>query len=155
MDNLNILLLIMPAYIIGFPKPPMLLDHINALCMVVHIQPVPDIFPVSVYRQLLSMEGVVDDQRNQFLRELIRAVIVGTVGSVSRKMIGIDIGLHQKVGASLACGIRAVRRIGRRLVKIPSVLLKGTVHLVGGHMQKTPVLLKTAIRQFPRRFRAV
>ena len=61
MDNFNVLLFIMPADVIGFKQPALLLHHINRLCMVLHIQPVTDILSIPVYRKLLALQSIVDN----------------------------------------------------------------------------------------------
>ena len=117
--------------------------------MVFHIQPVSDIFSVSVDRQFFPLQCIVDNQGNEFFRELIGTVIVGTVGNVGRKFISIHISPDQHIGRSLAGRIRAVGRIGRSLVKISAVLFQGTIHLIRRHMQKPFSLFICAIRIFP------
>lgn len=75
----------MSAHIIGFEKPALFLYHVDGLGMILHIQPVTYVFAVAVYGKLLSVEGVVDDQRNQLFRELVRAVIVRAVRDIRRE----------------------------------------------------------------------
>ena len=48
MNNLNILLLVVSSYIVGFKKPSLLLHHINRLCVILDIKPVTHIFAVAV-----------------------------------------------------------------------------------------------------------
>ena len=131
MDDLDILFLIVSAYIIRLKQPALLLYHVDRLGVVLDIEPVAHVLAIPIYRKLLAVKRIVDNQRNQLLRELVRPVIVGTVCDICRKMIGIHIGFHQHVRGCLARRIRAVRRIGRRLIEISAVLLKRTIHLIG------------------------
>ena len=124
--------------------------------MVFHIQPVPDIFPVSVHRELLSLKRIVDHQRNKFLRELIGSVIIGAVGNICRKTIRVHIGFHQHIRRGLAGRIRAVRIIGSGLIEESVIILRQrTIHFVRGHMQELFSLRETAVRQFPCRLGTV
>ena len=133
-NNLNILFLVMSAHIIGFKKPALFLYHVDSFGVILHVQPVTHIFAVAVYGQLLSVKGIVDDQGNELFRKLVRAVIVGTVGDVRRKMVGVHISLHQHVRSRFAGGIRAVGRIRGRLIEIFPFLLQRTVNLICGNM---------------------
>ena len=82
MDDLDVLLLVVSADIVSLEQSSLLLYHVDGLRMILYIQPVADIFAVSVYRKLLAVKGIVDDQRNQLLGELERTVIVGAVGEI-------------------------------------------------------------------------
>ncbi|MNT67995.1 hypothetical protein D3C72_2061890 [compost metagenome] len=69
--------------------------------MVFHIKPVADVSAVSIDRQRLAIQRVEDDQRDEFFREVERAVIVGAVGNHDRKAIGtLPCG-----GEMVACGL--------------------------------------------------
>ena len=87
----------MPAYIVGLEESSLLLYHINSLGMIFHIEPVTDILAIPVYRKILAMKCVVNNQWNQLLRELIRAVVIGTVRNVRRKFVGIHVCLYQHI----------------------------------------------------------
>ena len=60
-------------------------------------EPVAHILAVTVDRQFLPLEGVVDDQRNEFFREVVGAVVVGAVGNQGRQVIGVVVGADQMV----------------------------------------------------------
>ena len=117
MNDLDILFLVVPANVVGLSQTSLLLYHVNALGMVVYIQPVADVLAVSIDRKLLALQRVVDDQRNQLLRKLIGAVIVRAIGNIGRKFVGIDVRFNQKIRAGLAGGIGTVRIIRRRLIE--------------------------------------
>ena len=65
--------------------------------MIVNIQPVTHILAIAVYRKLLALQRIVDNQRDQLLRELIRSVIVGTVRDVRRELVSINVCLYQHI----------------------------------------------------------
>ena len=150
MDDLDVLLLVMAAYVVGLEQLSLLLDHVDGLGVVLHVEPVPDVLAVSVHGELPALQTVVDDQGDQLLRELIGAVVVGAVGDVGRETVGVHIGLHQHVRPRLAGGIGAVGIVGRVLIEERAVVIRqGAVHLVRGHMQELLPRLEAALRQLP------
>ena len=122
-DNFNILFFIVSADVVSLTEASVFLYHIDCFRMVIHIQPVADIFSVSIYRKFLSMQCIVDDKRNQFFRELVWSIIVRTVGNVCRKMVSVNISLYQHIRRCFARRIRTVRCIRCCLIKICSVIL--------------------------------
>ena len=139
----------MPADVIGLEEPSLLLHHVDGLRMVFHVEPVSYIFAVPVYRKLFSFQRIVDHQRNQLFRKLIRSVVIRTVRDIGREMIGIHIGLYEQIAPRLGGTVGTVRCIGRRFVEITTVLRKRTVDLVRGHMEKLLIFLKTAVLPLP------
>ena len=139
----------MSAYIIRLKQTAFFLHHINGFRMIFHIKPVTDIFAVSVYRKLLSMQGIVNDERNQLFRELIRSVIIGTVGNIRRELVRFHICLYKHVRRSFAGRIRTAGTVGCRLIKIAAILLQGTIYLVCGNMQELFTLLICSVSIFP------
>ena len=149
MDDFDILLLIVAADIIGFKKSSFFLNHINCLCMIFHIQPVTHIFAISVYRKFLTLKRIVDDQRNQFFRELIRSVVIGAVGDVCREFVGIHISFYQHVRTCLTCRIRTMGCIGCGFIEISTVFFQRTIYFICGNMKELFAFLKASVRQFP------
>ena len=80
------------------------------------------------------MTDVVDKERDQFLRELVRSVIIGAVGNHHREAVGVVEGADEMVRAGLGGAIRAVRLIPGRLDEQGSVHLQGAIDLVGRDM---------------------
>ena len=74
----------MPADVVDLSHPAIVENPINGLAVIFHIQPVPDILTCPVDGQRLVVQGVGNHQRNQLLREVIGAVIVGTPGNRHR-----------------------------------------------------------------------
>ena len=84
--------------------------------------PVAPVGAVAVDRQRLALQRVQRDQRDQLLRELPRAVVVGGVGDDGRQPVGVEPGAHQMVGRRLARRIgaaRVVRAWSRRTARRP------------------------------------
>ena len=69
MDDLQVLLLIVTADIVGFKQPSLFLNHIYGLRVILYIQPVAHIPAVPVHRKLPALKRVVDHQRDQLLRD--------------------------------------------------------------------------------------
>ena len=150
MDDLDVLLLVVSADIVSLEQASLLLYHVDGLRMILYIQPVADIFAVSVYRKLLAVKGIVDDQRDQLLGELERTVIVGAVGDIGREMIGIHVCLHQHVRACLTGGVRTVGIIRRGLIEESIVIIgKRSVDLIRRYMQELFASLEAAVRKLP------
>ncbi len=104
--------------------------------MVVHEQPVTNLAAIAVNRKFFPFQGVVDHQRNEFFRELVRPVIVGTVGREHRQAEGVAIGSHQVIGSRLRCRVRRIGRVGRLFGERP-VFAQAAVDLIGGNMQES------------------
>ena len=133
--NLNISLLVVTADIIGLEESALLLNHINSLGVILNIEPVSDVQSVAVYRKLLAMKCIVNNKRNQLLRELVGSVVIAAVSNICRELVGVHIRLNQHIRACLACRIGAVRLIRAGLIEEGTVIIrKRTVYLVGRYM---------------------
>ena len=86
-------------------------DQVYRPGVILDIQPVPDILPLPIDRKRPTLPDVVDEQRNQLLRELVWSVIVGTVCDYGRHPVSVVIGSHEMVTRSLGGGIRTMRLI--------------------------------------------
>ena len=76
-------------------------DEVDGTGMIDDIEPVANVLTLAINRQRLAMADIIDEQRNQFLRELIGAVIIRAVSHHDRHTIGIVEGTHEVVGRSL------------------------------------------------------
>ncbi|MNG35943.1 hypothetical protein D3C84_1228180 [compost metagenome] len=56
--------------------------------MVFNIEPVAYLIALAIDRQRFAFQGVKNDQRNKFFREVVRAVIVRAVGNQRRQPVG-------------------------------------------------------------------
>jgi len=102
--------------------------------MIFYIQPIPDVHTVAIKRDLLIIQCIEDDQRNEFFGKLARAVIIRRPRDDDRKSECLIIGEHQAVGRRLARRIRAGRVEHACLPEFP--LENGSVNLVGGDLQE-------------------
>ena len=101
MNDLDVLLLIMSADIVGLKQPSLLLYHIDRLGMILDIEPVTNVLAVSVNGKLCTLKSIVDHKRDELLGELVRAIVIGAVGYIGREMIRIHISPDKHIGACL------------------------------------------------------
>jgi hypothetical protein len=66
----------MAAYVINFTDPALTYDKVDCLTVILYIKPVTYILAFAVYWKRLVIEAVSDHERNQFFREMIRAIVV-------------------------------------------------------------------------------
>ena len=69
--------------------------------MIFNVQPVTNVFSVTVNRQLLPLHCVKDHEWNQFLRKLVRTIVVGTVGNQGGQLEGVMVSPYEMVRSSL------------------------------------------------------
>ena len=72
-------------------------DCIYCPCVVFHIQPIAHVLPLTINGKRFAVTDVVDEERNELLRELVRAVVVRTVCHDSGHSKGIVEGTHKVV----------------------------------------------------------
>ena len=117
LDDIDILPLIETTDIISIRNLTLMENHINRTRMILYIQPVAHILTLTIHRQWLAMTDIIDEQRNQLLRELIRTIIIRAVGHNSRQAISIVESTHKVITACLRSRIWRVRHIFQILSK--------------------------------------
>lgn len=65
--------------------------------MVDDIEPVAYIFTLTVDGEGLAVTDVVDEQRDQFFRELVWTIVVGAVGHDGGHSVCVVVGAHEMV----------------------------------------------------------
>ena len=101
-DDVEVRLLVPPADVIGLTHLAGLEHATYGGGVVLHIEPVTDLLAVTVDRERLTGEGVVDDQRDELLGEVVGAVIVGAIRREDRKAVGVVVGTDEVVRGGLA-----------------------------------------------------
>ena len=119
----------MAAYVINLTFHAFAHYKVDGLAVVFHVQPVAYIAAVTVHRQVLAFKDILYNQRNQFFREVIRAVVIGTAGNGDRHFVGIVIGHHHHIGTGLGSAVRAMRT-QRSLLREEAFRSQRTVNLV-------------------------
>ena len=93
--------LIVAADVVDLAHPSVADDEVDGLAVILHIQPVPDVQSFAVHRQWLVIQRVGDHQRDQLLREVIRAVVVGAAAHRDGQAVGAVVGQHQQIRPAL------------------------------------------------------
>ena len=129
----------MSADVINLTDTSVVDDQVDGLTVVGNMEPVADILACSVYRKRLVCEGTADHQRNQLLREVVRAVVVGAAGDRHRKSVGSVVSENEKICACLGGRVRAggVERCLLCEEEIRAVQRKISVDLIGGNLMVT------------------
>ncbi len=113
--------------------------------MITDVQPLATLAAVAVHGQVLARERVRDEQRQELLRILPRAVGVGAAGDQRVDTVGAHVGEHLQIAAGLRRRIRARRShgcsLGARLVTERDV----AVDLVGRHLQMANFMLTCVV----------
>ena len=84
-------------------------NEVDCFAVVFHIKPVAHIATVTVDREMLSFEDILDNQRNQFFREVVRTVVVGATGNRYRHFISVVVSHYHHVCTCLRSTVWAVR----------------------------------------------
>ena len=89
LDDIDILPLVETTDVVSLGNLTLVENHIDGTGMIYYIQPVAHVLTLTIYRQWLAMTDVIDEQRNQLLRELVWTIVVRAVGHDGRHTICI------------------------------------------------------------------
>ena len=110
-------------------------EEMNGRTVVLNVEPVTFVPPVSVERHVLALEQVRHEQRDDLLRELVRTIVVGAPRHDDVVAVGGSVGQGEEVGSCLR------RRVRRRRVEWcglrSEAVFDRSVHLIGRHMQES------------------
>ncbi len=140
MHNLHIGTLIAPSYIVGLTGNTLMIDEINRLAMIEHVEPITHILPLAIDGNGLACEALANDGGDELLVMLLGSIVVRTVGCRDIHPIGMMVGAHEEVRARLARRIRAIGRIRSRLSKEP-FRSQSTIDLIGRDMVEAARLI--------------
>src|SRR5208283_1462533 len=90
------------AVIVCLPGPTLFEYCMQRLAVVIDVEPVTHVEPVTVYRQRLSFDRIEDYERRKLFRKLPRTVIVRTIRNECGDPKGMKICPHQVIACSLA-----------------------------------------------------
>ena len=76
LDDVDVLPLVEASDIVCLGHLALMEDKVDGTGVVLHKQPVAHILTLAIYGQWLAVTDVVDEERYQLLRELIRSVVV-------------------------------------------------------------------------------
>lgn len=77
--HLEVRLLVMPTNVVGRPYCSLGDDLVQRAGMVLNVQPVTDLLPITINRQRPAFEGIQNHQWDQFFRKLVAAVVVRAI----------------------------------------------------------------------------
>ena len=78
LHDVNIAHFVMPADVVDLSNAPVVNNQVNRLTVIFNIEPVAHVFTLAVDGQRFVVQAVGDYQRDQLLREVVRAVVIGT-----------------------------------------------------------------------------
>ena len=124
-DDVNVLPFVEAADVVRLCHLALVEDYVDGTGVVDDVKPVAHIFPFAVDREGLAVADIVDEQRNQLFRELVRTVVVGTVGYDGRHAVGVVESTDEVVAAGFGSGVGTVRVYiswfpGRKPRRMPS-----------------------------------
>ena len=114
-DDVDVLPLVESANVVRLGDLAFVENKVYSPRVVLHVKPVAHVLPFPVHRKRPAVPDVVDEQRDKFLRELVRPVVVRAVGHYRRHAVGVMERPHEMVAAGLARRVRAVRLVFRIL----------------------------------------
>ena len=115
LDDVNVLPLVEAADVVCLGNLTLMEDEVDSTGVVFHEQPVAHVLALAIYWQRFAVADVVDEQRNQLLRELIWTIVVRAVGHHHRHSVGVVECAHEVVARSLRCRVWRVRVVFRCL----------------------------------------
>ena len=117
LDDVDVLPFVEASDVVGLGDLALVEDKVDGASMVFDIQPVAHVFAFAIHRQRLAVTDVVDKQRDQLLGELIRTVVVRTVGHDGRHAVSVVESTDKVVAAGLTGTVGAVRVVFGGLVE--------------------------------------
>ena len=116
LDDVDVGTLIVAADVVDLADAALLQDQVDGMAVILDVEPVADVLAVAVDRQLLVGQRVDDHQRDELLREVVRAVVIRAARDRRRDLVGAMVGHDEQVSAGLRSRIRA-RRLEIRLFR--------------------------------------
>ena len=97
LDDVDVLPLVESTDIVSLCNLTLMEDDVDGAGVIHSIQPVAHVLALAIYRQRFAVADIVDEQRDELLGELIRTVVVRTVGYDSRHSVCVVEGTHEVV----------------------------------------------------------
>ena len=144
--HLDVLVLVAAADVVDLPGAALAEHELDPRAVVLDVQPVPDLAAVAVERQRLAVERVRDEQRDELLRILVRAVRVRAAGDRGGDAERADVGLDEQVAGGLRRAVRA-RRPQRVGLARGAARLEVAVDLVGRDLDELLPRLAQVLEQ--------
>ena len=140
-NNVEVGLLVPAADVVDLAHPTRFKDAADGAAVVFHIEPVAYLLAVTIDGQRLASQGIVDTERDELFREVVRAVVVGAVGGEHWQTVGVVVGAHEMVAGGLARRVRAVGFVAVGLGEGGIMRGEGAVDFVGGDVEEAELFL--------------
>lgn len=144
MDEVDVSLLVVAADVIGLAGGAFFNDLEQRSAVVFDVQPVADVFAFAIDGDRFSSQAFENHDRDQFFRELIRAVVVAAVGDHDGQTVCVLPSSGKVVRGRFAGGVRRMGIVRRRFTE-QSRLAEAAVDLVGGDVQEAEAIFGSAI----------
>ncbi len=135
LHEVKVRLLVVAADVVGLAELAVGQHGPEGFAVVADIKPVADVHAIAVNGDRLAGEDALDDDGDQLLRELIRAVVVRAVRDDCRQTVGVVVGANEEVTGGLG---GRVRRIGgvRRCFGEEARFAKRAENFVSAHVKE-------------------
>ena len=152
LDDVDVALLVKAADVIDLADGALTQHQVDALAVVLDVEPVTHVFALAIDGQFLALKDVFDNQGNQLLGEVEGTVVVAAAGDVDGQTVGLVIGHGDEVGAGLAGRIgrtRCQRRLlGEEMASVGLEVGAALDHLahVVAHLERMRLVIVLAER---------
>ena len=82
--NLDIGLFAMSTEVVDLSDLALLQNCKNSIAVILNIEPVTNIQTLAIYRKCFVMSSIMNHERNQLLRKLVRTIVVGATANGNR-----------------------------------------------------------------------
>lgn len=89
LDEVDVLPFVEASDVVGLGGATLVEDEVDGAGVILDIEPVTYILAFSIDRESLAFAYIIDKQRNELFRELVRAVVVGAVRDHDRHSVCI------------------------------------------------------------------
>ena len=103
LDDVYILPLVESTDVVCLGDDTFMIYNIDRARVVLDEQPVTYVLTLAVHRKGFAMTNIIDEQRNEFLRELVRTIVVRAVRHDGRHAVGIMEGTYEMIRRCFRC----------------------------------------------------
>ena len=89
------------ANVVCLPRNAAIQHGTDTIAMIGNIEPIAHVLAVAIDRQRRALEGIENHKRNQLLRELAWAVVVGAVSGEYWQTVRVVVGPYQMIRSGL------------------------------------------------------
>ena len=124
----------MRANVVDLTDFALLEHHLHGTVVVFDMDPISNVATVTVERHFVAIEQVRGEQRNEFLWELVRPIVVRASSHHHGQPVGRHITEGDEVAARFGSRVRAARHKAVRFLERPDI--DRAIGFVGGNVHK-------------------